>query len=172
MKRTEKWSAGKIEVLWIPWYVSFRYIDSISEFTPKMKANAFGRLLWSLVWIDSGVVVLQHHLEYYLHELKCNGMTIHKEFIVWWLEKVVPMWYVGKPWSLAVILLEKNWNKLYIYIVKEIVHVYAWKQGCGTECIGAERYNFAEGVIRSWRHRLEYIARRVWCRGRLQISLD
>ena len=30
------------------------------QFTPKMKANAEPRLLSSLVWIDSGVVVSQH----------------------------------------------------------------------------------------------------------------
>ena len=34
-----------------------------SQFTPKMKANAVPRLLSSLVWIDSGVVVSQHRLE-------------------------------------------------------------------------------------------------------------
>ena len=32
------------------------------QFTPKMKANAKPRLLSSLVWIDSGVVVSQHCL--------------------------------------------------------------------------------------------------------------
>ena len=34
-----------------------------SQFTPEMKANAVPRLLSSLVWIDSGVVVSQHRLE-------------------------------------------------------------------------------------------------------------
>ena len=33
------------------------------QFTPKMKANAEPRLLSSLVWIDSGIVVWQHRLE-------------------------------------------------------------------------------------------------------------
>ena len=33
------------------------------QFTPKMKANAEPRLLSSLVWIDSGVVVSQHRVE-------------------------------------------------------------------------------------------------------------
>ena len=37
-----------------------------SQFTPKMKANAEPRLLSSLVRIDSGVVVSQHHLESFL----------------------------------------------------------------------------------------------------------
>ena len=34
-----------------------------SQFTPKMKANAEPRVLSSLLWIDSGVVVSQHCLE-------------------------------------------------------------------------------------------------------------
>ena len=34
-----------------------------SQFTPKMKANVEPRLLSSLVWIDSGIVVSQHRLE-------------------------------------------------------------------------------------------------------------
>ena len=42
---------------WIPWNLSFRYIHCTGQFTPKMKANAEPRLLSSLVWIDSGVVV-------------------------------------------------------------------------------------------------------------------
>ena len=38
---------------WIPWQLSFRYINCTGQFTPKMKANAKPRLLSSLVWIDS-----------------------------------------------------------------------------------------------------------------------
>ena len=45
---------------WIPWNLSFRYIHCAGPFTPKMKANAEPRLLSSLMWIDSGVVVSQH----------------------------------------------------------------------------------------------------------------
>ena len=48
---------------WIPWNLSFRYIRCTGQFTPKMKVNAELRLLSSLVWIDSGVVVSQHRLE-------------------------------------------------------------------------------------------------------------
>ena len=48
---------------WIPWHLSFRYVHCSGQFTPKMKANAEPRLLSSLVWIDFGVVVSQHHLE-------------------------------------------------------------------------------------------------------------
>ena len=48
---------------WIPWNLSFRYIYCSGQFTPKMKANAEPRLLSSLVWIDSGVVVSQHRLK-------------------------------------------------------------------------------------------------------------
>ena len=48
---------------WIPWNLSFRYIHCTGQFTPKMKANAEPRLISSLVWIDSGVVVSQHPLE-------------------------------------------------------------------------------------------------------------
>ena len=47
---------------WIPWNL-FHYIHCTSQFTPKMKANAEPRLLSSLVWIDSGVVMSQHRLE-------------------------------------------------------------------------------------------------------------
>ena len=47
-----------------------------------MKANAEPRLLSSLVWIDSGVVVSQHRLESFFHEIKCNGMTSFMEFMV------------------------------------------------------------------------------------------
>ena len=50
---------------WIPWNLSFRYIHWTGQFTPKMKANAEPRLLSSLVWIDSGLVVSQHRLESY-----------------------------------------------------------------------------------------------------------
>ena len=63
-----------------------RYIHCTGQFTPKMKANAEPRLLSSLVWIDSGVVMSQHHLESFVHEIKCNGMTSFIEFtqcIVW-----------------------------------------------------------------------------------------
>ena len=79
---------------WNPWKLSFRYIlfhekktpnnavtQHHSQFTPKMKANAVPRLLSSLVWIDSGVVVSQNHLESFLSEIKCNGMTSFMEFM-------------------------------------------------------------------------------------------
>ena len=66
-------------ITWIPWNLLFRYIHCTSQFTPKMKANAEPRLLSSLVWIDSGVVVSQHCLESCFHEIKCNGMTSFME---------------------------------------------------------------------------------------------
>ena len=66
---------------WIPWNLSFRYIHCTGQFTPKMKANAEPHLLSSLVWIDSGVVVWQHRLESFFHEMICNGMTSFMEFI-------------------------------------------------------------------------------------------
>ena len=47
----------------IPWNLSFCYIYFTGQFTPKMKANAEPRLLSSLAWIDSGVVVSQHRLK-------------------------------------------------------------------------------------------------------------
>ena len=56
---------------WIPWRLSFRYIHCIGQFTPKMKANAEPRLLSSLVWIDSSIVVSQHRLESFFNEIKC-----------------------------------------------------------------------------------------------------
>ena len=79
----------------IPWNLSFRYIlyheketpnnaltpQGQSHFTTKMKANAEPRLLSSLVWIDSGVVMSQHRLESFFHEIKCNGMTSFVEFL-------------------------------------------------------------------------------------------
>ena len=60
-------------LLWIPWNLSFHYIDCTGQFTPKMKANVESRLLSSLVWIDSGVVVS--------HEIKCNSVTCFMEFM-------------------------------------------------------------------------------------------
>ena len=53
----------------IPWNLSFRYVHCIGQFTPKMKANAEPRLLSSLVWIDSGIVVSQHRLESFFYEI-------------------------------------------------------------------------------------------------------
>ena len=32
--------------------------------------------------IDSGIVVSQHHLESFIYEIKCNGMTIFMEFMI------------------------------------------------------------------------------------------
>ena len=69
---------------WIPWNLSFPYIQSTGQFTPKMKANAEPRLLSSLVWIDSGVVVSQHSLESFFHEIKCNRMTSFMEYMLRW----------------------------------------------------------------------------------------
>ena len=40
------------------------------------------RLLSSLVWIASGVVVSQHRLESFFHEITCNGMTSSVEFML------------------------------------------------------------------------------------------
>ena len=56
----ENWAVWLIWT-WIPWNLSFRYINFTGQFTPKMKANAVPHLLWSLVWID------QYN--------ECNGMT-------------------------------------------------------------------------------------------------
>ena len=52
------------------------------QFTPKMKANAEPRLLSSLVWIDSGVMVSQHRLEPLFHEIRCNVMASFMEFMI------------------------------------------------------------------------------------------
>ena len=68
-------------IAWIPRNLSFRYIHCTGQFTPKMKANAEPRLLSSLVWIDSGVVVSQHRLESFFHDIKCNWITSFKEFM-------------------------------------------------------------------------------------------
>ena len=57
------------------------YINSTGQFTPTMKANAEPHLLSSLVRIDSGVVVSQHHLESSFHEVRCNAMTNFMEFM-------------------------------------------------------------------------------------------
>ena len=54
----------------------------LSQFTPKMKANAQPRLLSSLVRIDFGVVVSQHRLESFFQEIKRNGMTSFMEFML------------------------------------------------------------------------------------------
>ena len=48
--------------------LSFRFIHSTGQLTPKMKANAVPRLLSSLVWID----------QYY----EWNGMTSFMEFMI------------------------------------------------------------------------------------------
>ena len=47
-----------------------------------MKSNAEPHLFSSLVWIDSGVVVSQHRLQYFFHEIKYNGMTSFVEFML------------------------------------------------------------------------------------------
>ena len=46
-----------------------------------MKANAEPRLLSSLVWIDSSIVVSQHRLESFFHETKCYGKRSFMEFM-------------------------------------------------------------------------------------------
>ena len=61
-KRVELLAPEKV-ITWDPRNLSFCYIYGTGQFTPKMKANAEPRLLSSLVWIDSGVVVSQHHLK-------------------------------------------------------------------------------------------------------------
>ena len=40
------------------------------------------QMLSSLVWIDSGVVVSQHRLESFFHEIECNGMMNFMEFML------------------------------------------------------------------------------------------
>ena len=57
------WPISFIPPSWIPWNLSFRYINCTGQFTPKMKANAEPCLLSTLVWIGTGVVVSQHPLE-------------------------------------------------------------------------------------------------------------
>ena len=73
---------SQLSITWIPWNLSFRYIHCTGQFTSKTKANAEPHLLSSLVWIDSGVVVSQHRLESFFHEIKCNGMTSFMEFMI------------------------------------------------------------------------------------------
>ena len=48
-----------------------------------MKANAEPRLLSSLVGIDSSIEVSQHRLESFFHEIRCNGMMIFMEFMIY-----------------------------------------------------------------------------------------
>ena len=50
---------------------------------PKMKPNTEPRLLSSLVWIDSGIMVSQHRLESFIQEIECNRMTSFMEFMIW-----------------------------------------------------------------------------------------
>ena len=84
---------------WIPWNSSFRCIDCTGQFTPKMEANTEPRLLSSLVWIDSGVVVSQHRLESFFHEIKCNRMTSFMEFMVYHaIQNAVMTFVTNLPW--------------------------------------------------------------------------
>ena len=86
--KTKKYSkVQKLYITWIPWNLSLRYIHCSGQFTPKMKANAEPRLLSSLVWIDSGVVVSQRcgvtaSSGVFFHEWKCDGMTCFMEFMI------------------------------------------------------------------------------------------
>ena len=58
------------------------YVFCTGQFTPNMKANTQVRLLSSLVGIDFGLVVSQHRLESFFHEIKCDGMTGFMEFML------------------------------------------------------------------------------------------
>ena len=69
------------DIISIPWNLSLRHIHWSGQFTPKMKANAEPRLLSSLVWIDSGVMVSQYHLESFFFMNKMYGMTNFMEFM-------------------------------------------------------------------------------------------
>ena len=64
------WKCFMQQCTWIPWNLSFRYIHCTGQFTPKIKANTVPRLLSSLVWIDSDVVLSQHRLESFVMELQ------------------------------------------------------------------------------------------------------
>ena len=101
-------------VTWIPWNLSFRYIHCTGQLTPKMKANAEPRLLSSLVWIDSGVVVSQHRLE------SCNGMTSFMEFMnCGHLEKggerKQPQLRKCFNYSAAVWIMPRRWREIIIH---------------------------------------------------------
>ena len=80
-KRKKKQRKKATYKTWIPRNLSFRYIYCTGQFTLKMKENAEHYLFSSLVWIDSGVVVSQHRLGFFFHEIKCNGMTSFMEFM-------------------------------------------------------------------------------------------
>ena len=74
--------------------MSFRYLHRTCQFTPKMKANAEPRLLSSLVWIDSGVVVSQHCLESSCPVLWCFSLFYsHSEdrFHRWMFSRFMPL---------------------------------------------------------------------------------
>ena len=79
------------------------------QFTSKMKANAVPRLLSSLMWIDSGVVVSEHRLE------SCNGMTSFMEFTMLMLRIMISAsydvsWGEVATWSDAnIIFFTRRW---------------------------------------------------------------
>ena len=101
---------------WIPWNLSFRYIRCTGQFTPKMKANAEPRLLSSLVWIDSGIVVSQPHLEsVFLWNKMWQKDKFHGIHVLWkWC--VEPRWLGVDLSSCGVIadsiLLPASWLPL------------------------------------------------------------
>ena len=88
---------------WIPWNLSFRYIHCTGQFTPKMKANAEPRLLSSLVWIDSGVVVSQLRLESF--------------FMKWNLTE----WQVS--WNSSPLLLFLSFSLSVSSYIKSLLHI-------------------------------------------------
>ena len=112
---------------WIPWNLSFRYIHCTyctGQFTPKLKANAEPCLLSSLVWIGSGVVVSQQHLESFLNEINCNGMTSFIEFMPHWL------WYfIFQKRNDALNLYFKG-NTLGIFLLQNSIYTEMWVDIC------------------------------------------
>ena len=61
---------------WIPWNLSFRYIDCSGQFTPKMKANTEPQFafIFGVNWLwHCGVTALSE--SFFFHKIKCNRMT-------------------------------------------------------------------------------------------------
>ena len=67
---------------WIPWNLSFRYIDCSGQFTPKMKANAEPQFafIFGVNWLWHWGVTASFGV--FFQEIKCNGMTSFMEFMI------------------------------------------------------------------------------------------
>ena len=98
-----------------------------SQFTPKMKANAVPRLLSSLVWIDSGIVVSLYRSE---------------SFFMRWNERE---WQVSwNPWSALV--CGNQWASVVRATDRKSLHLKqyaAWKQDGRRQQVSDQRHAIA-----------------------------